>query len=112
MTFLNFIKKFSGLFLLLLGLIVIFYSIFSSYNIFTARALPPEIFKVEIETPSQKGAGSIEGQIEEMIGEQLKDILPVGSVSTLLNLISWSIFAGILIFAGAQISSLGIKLIK
>jgi hypothetical protein len=30
----------------------------------------------------------------------------------LLNLLSWSIFAGILIFAGAQIAGLGIKLIK
>ena len=46
-----------------------------------------------------------------MIGEQLKGIIPVDSVSNLLNLIAWSIFAAILIFGGAQIASLGIKLI-
>ncbi len=112
MTFLNSIKKFSGLFLLLLGLVVIFYSIFSSYNIFTAKAAPYEVFKVEEQTSSQMGGEGIEAQIQEMIGDQLKGILPFDSISTLLNLIAWSIFAGILIFAGAQISGLGIKLIK
>ena len=112
MTFLNSTKKFSGLTLLLLGLVVIFYSLFSSYNIFTAKAAPYEIFKVEKQTSSQMGGQGVETQIQEMIGEQLKGILPVDSLPTLLNLISWSIFAGILIFAGAQISGLGIKLIK
>jgi len=107
MTFLNFTKTSFGLILLVLGLIIIFYSLYSSFNIFTAKAAPPEIFKAE---PSAQGtvAGSIQAQIEE----QLKGMLPVDSVPTLLNLISWSIFAGILIFAGAQIAGLGIKLIK
>ena len=107
MTFLNFTKTSFGLILLVLGLIIIFYSLYSSFNIFTAKAAPPEIFKAE---PSAQGtvAGSIQAQIEE----QLKGMLPVDSVPTLLNLISWSIFAGILIFGGAQIASLGIKLIK
>ena len=109
MTFLNFTKKFSGLFLLFLGLVVIFYSLFSSYNVFTAKAAPPEVFKME-ETVSQKSG--IEGQMQDLIQEQLKGMLPAGSLSTLLNLMSWSIFAGILIFAGVNISGLGIKLIK
>jgi len=107
------IKKIFGLVLLFVGLAVIFYSLYSSYNIFTAKAEAPEIFTVEekeeVEVP---GADDIQAQMQQMISEQLKGMLPAGSIPQLLNLITWSIFAGILIFGGAQISSLGIKLIK
>ena len=107
------IKKILGLVLLFVGLAIIFYSLYSSYNIFTAKTEAPEIFMVEekeeVEVP---GAGDIQAQIQRMIGEQLKGMLPAGSIPQLLNLIAWSIFAGILIFAGSHISSLGIKLIR
>lgn len=108
-------RKIFGWFLLLAGIIIIFWALYSSYNIFTAKTTAPEIFKTaeKEEVLSQKeGILDIQAQMEEMIGEQLKGILPVDSIPKLLNLIAWSIFAGILIFGGAQISSLGIKLIK
>jgi hypothetical protein len=47
-----------------------------------------------------------------MIGEQLKGMVPLDSLPKLLNLAVWSMLAFILIFGGAQIASLGIKLIK
>ena len=105
------IKKILGLSLLFLGLITIFYSLYSSFNIFTAKTSAPGIFKTEI-VPSQKNGEGLEVQVQQMIGEQLKGILPANSIPQLLNLISWSIFAGILIFGGTQITTLGIKLIK
>jgi len=107
-----FIKKILGFILLFAGLILIAYTVYSSFNIFTAKAAPPEVFKTEEQTSQAIGGQGIEGQIQEIIGEQLKGILSVDSLPILLNLISWSVFAGILIFAGAQVSSLGIKLIK
>lgn len=107
------IKKILGLVLLFLGLAVISYALYSSYNIFTTKAVAPEIFVVEEEESVKvPEAGDIQAQMQEMIGQQLKGMLPTGSIPRLLNLIVWSIFVGILIFAGAQISSLGIKLIK
>lgn len=108
-------KKIIGWALLTVGLIIIFYSLYSSYNIFTAKAAAPEIFKVveKEEVLSQKGeVQDPQAQVEKMIEEQLRGMIPVETLPTLLNLISWSIFAAILIFAGAQITSLGIKLIK
>jgi hypothetical protein len=42
----------------------------------------------------------------------LKEILPAEAITKMLNLIVWSILAGIFIFGGSQISSLGIKLLK
>ena len=108
-------RKIIGWLLLLVGLIIIFYSLFTSYNIFTGKSLGPTVFKMpEKETVlPQKGKDqALEGQMQEMMGEQLKEMLPVDFIPKLLNLLSWSIMAGIMIFAGAQISSLGIKLIK
>lgn len=109
------LTKIFGWFLLLAGVIIIFWSLYSSYNIFTAKAAAPEIFKVaekEAALPQQGRVQDLQAQIEKMIGEQLKGMLPADLLPKLFNLIAWSIFAGILIFAGAQIASLGIKLIK
>lgn len=108
----NFVKKTLGLILLFLGIAVIFSSLYFSFNIFTAKASAPEIFKIEDAFQSKGAAQGIEAQVQEILSEQLKGMIPVDSVPTLLNLISWSIFAGILIFGGSQISNLGIKLIK
>ncbi len=108
-------RKVIGWLLLLVGLIIIFYGLFTSYNIFTGKSLGPTVFEMpekEAVLPQKSKAQALEGQVEEMIGEQLKGMLPVDFIPKLLNLLSWSIMAGILIFAGTQISSLGIKLIK
>ena len=106
--------KIFGWVLLAAGIILIGWTLLSTYNIFTGEVAAPEIFKVaEKEVlPKEKGALDIQAQMEKMISEQLKGILPVDTIPRLLNLIVWSILAGILIFGGAQISSLGIKLIK
>jgi hypothetical protein len=108
-----------GWILLLAGLAAILWTVYFSYNIFTARAPAPEIFKVEKEIQTFGGTGKIpatqaelQKEMEKLISEQLKGLLPVDALPKLLNLISWSFFAGILILAGAQTSGLGIKIIK
>lgn len=101
----SFLRKIMGWALLFLGLIIIFFSLYSSYNVFTAKASTPEIFIVE------EGGGTA-SQMQDIIQQQLKGMLPTESIIGLLNLIAWSIFAGILIFGGGQIAGLGIKLIK
>lgn len=108
-----------GWILLLAGMAAIVWTVFTSYNIFTAKASAPEIFKIEKEIQTTGGTGKIpttqaelQREMENLIGEQLKGLLPVDTLPKLLNLISWSIFAGILILAGAQTSGLGIKLIR
>nr|AQS33313.1 hypothetical protein [uncultured bacterium] len=104
-------KKILALALIIIGLAVIFYGLYSSFAIFTGKTTAPEIFKTP---PAQKSAISqdVQGQLQNMISEQLKGMLPAGSVATLLNLMSWSVFAGILVFGGAQITGLGVKLLN
>ena len=106
--------KILGWVLLLAGVLIIVWTLYSSYNILTGGAVMPEIFEMgEGKALSQKeGAGDLQVQMEEMIGEQLKGILPVDALPKMLNLGVWAMLAGILIFGGAQISNLGIKLIK
>jgi len=111
-----YLEKIIGWILITVGILIIIWALFTSFNIFTARTLPPQIFiphsedKNEITQvlPSQ----DLEEQMKQIIREQIKSVVPTEELLRLLNLISWSLFAGILIFGGARISELGIKLIK
>lgn len=105
--------KIIGFGLLTVGLLIIGWTMFSSFNIFTGQVAGPEIFKLQEEkTISQQvKSQDIQAQLQKMIEEQLKGILPADTMPKMLNLTVWSILAGLLIFGGGQISSLGIKLI-
>jgi len=111
-------KKIIAWILIILGILVIFWTLYSSYNIFTAKTNPPGIFKLQEkkEVLEKEGfSGSlekIEQQMQEMVKEELKDIIPSEFISRILNLIAWSIFAGILIFGGSRISGIGINLLR
>lgn len=107
------IKKYLGFFLILLGLAVIFYSLYSSYNIFFNKSQVPEVFKYvkQTETSSQQPS-SIEGQIEKMMGEKIKEAVPFEAIYKSLNLFAWSIFAWLLISGGGVISGIGAKLLN
>jgi len=114
-------KNIVGWVTFLAGILIISFALYSSYNIFIGKSSAPEFFKIEekvTQVPSsQKGElpvspEALQQEIGKMIGEQLKGILPVNTLPKILNLFVWSTLAWILIFGGAQISSLGIKLLK
>ena len=112
----NFTKS-VGWFLLFTGIMIILYSLYSSYLIFSNSKSIPEIFKnVSIGSTSHNKSIPTNLTKEEItrlaLQKTLDNFFPAGSQSNLLNLIAWSIFAGILILGGSQISALGIKLIK
>ncbi|PIS38671.1 MAG: hypothetical protein COT34_02470 [Candidatus Nealsonbacteria bacterium CG08_land_8_20_14_0_20_43_11] len=116
------LSKIFGWLLLFLGLAIIGAGLFSSYQIFTGRLTMPELFKPTEKVISQATAlGETAGnepmaQINQLLGEKLRleleSMVPASYFAKILNLISWSTFALILIVGGAQISGLGIKLIK
>lgn len=103
--------KIFGWVLLITGILVIGWTLMTSYGIFTGEVEVPEVFKTaEGGEVSQKEG--IQAGLEEMMSQQLQGMLPIGSITTMLNLAAWSILAFILIFGGGQIAGLGIKLIK
>jgi len=98
---------------------LIFWTIFESYNIFTAKTEPPQIFKMTSKENNQeilKLPSKFQKQIEilqkQIIAEQFSKILPADSIVKLLNLFSWSIGAFILFSGGMRLSQIGINLLK
>jgi hypothetical protein len=109
----NLFKQIVGWFLLLVGICIIAYGLYDSFNIFTGEKEAPVVFFLEKgNVVPSSDQGGVEEQMKQMVQEQLDKILPSSFIFRILNLATWSIFVGILIFGGAQISSLGIKLIK
>lgn len=118
------VTKLAGGCLLIVGIIIISYSLFTSYKIFNGKSSAPIIFEAKEEenkvAPPQQKTQDLKSQqdrlleekMQEQLQEQLKGMMPAGYFPKLLNLIAWSIFAGILIFGGTQISQIGIKLIN
>lgn len=113
-------KKLFGAILILFGLAIIFWTVFETFNIFTAKKEAPQIFemitqKAGEEKPLQK-AKTLEEKIQalqqEIIAKQLQRMLPTDSIVKLLNLIAWSIGALILFTGGGKIAQIGISLIK
>jgi len=104
-----------GWILLFAGLALIGWTLFHSYNIFTAKSQPPAFFTIEQKASNPTGkinSQDIQAQLEKMIGEQLKGLLPANTLPNILNLTIWSMLAFILISGGGQISGIGIKLIQ
>jgi hypothetical protein len=113
----NNLNKILGIMLLVAGLGVMGYSLFSSVQIFQGEQQAPQLF--DLQTPEQEnkqvsvqGIEGLQDQIPELLGSQLQGLLPYEAMSHMMNLVAWSILASILLFGGAQIAGLGIKLIK
>jgi hypothetical protein len=106
--------KFIGWLTFLAGISIIIFTLYFSFNVLTGKVGLPEFFQSQtVQTPiSQQEMFPGQEQIGNLISEQLKGLLPEGVVPKILNLLVWSILAGILIFGGAQIANLGIKLLN
>ncbi|MCD6270488.1 hypothetical protein J7J23_01770 [bacterium] len=124
-------KKTFGWFLLVIGVLIILWGLWCSFEIFTAKRQVPEIFKNYSNTEKDLAENktddinanknlSIEQRLQQQtqqkmqqtVKEQFEKIMPPEFTSKLFNLISWSIFMGILIFGAGKLAALGISLIK
>lgn len=111
------LNKILGYLLLTAGLLLIIFTLYQSYNIFMGNASAPIVFKVQSPLESSKSNMSVnlqdlQKQLNDQIQKQISQIVPTDTVPKILNLLSWSILAGILILGGGQIAGLGIKLIR
>lgn len=107
-------SKVIGWLTFLAGISIVLFTLYSSYNVLTGKAALPEFFTFELQQTQSPQKETFPGQemIGDLISEQLKGFLPENTVPRVLNLLVWSVLAGILIFGGSQIANLGIKLIK
>ena len=107
-------KHVVGYILLATGVLLIGYALFASYGIFTGNSRAPEIFEEPngSQPARSSDAQTPEQQLDALMQQQLAKLLPQDTIVKTLNLFTWSIFAGILIFGGMQLGSLGIKLLR
>ena len=108
----NYSKIVVGWIVFITGILIIAWTLLNSYNIFTMKAQAPEFFTTPNESVAQTTSGDMQEQIEIIIKEQLKGMIPVDAIPVIFNLAIWSILAFILVFGGGQIASLGIKMIS
>jgi len=112
------IRKISGWTLLTIGVLIIIWGIWTSFEIFTAQRPAYEIFKTPTaqEVSLRKETGSLETQMQEEIQqaiiEQFKEMFPPDFLVKLLNLSAWWIFMMILMLGGGKLAALGITLLK
>lgn len=106
-------NKIFGYVLLIIGILIIGWAVFRSFAIFTAKASAPMVFKTPSFQDAQNGAANdAQRQVNDAVRQQLNQIIPADGATRILNLVSWSLFASILIIAGGTISGIGVKLIK
>lgn len=114
-------KKIIGFLLLVLGISIIGAALLASYNIFTDKTPVPGLFssedfegKEELEIDQEESGleQEMRNLVRESVENQMTNIMPPSLIARLLNLISWSIFAGIAIFGGTQFSKIGITLLR
>ncbi|MFZ3074118.1 MAG: hypothetical protein WA093_03255 [Minisyncoccales bacterium] len=111
-------KKIIGWIVVIVGLVIIGQAVNSSYQFFTAKADFPAIFKIApSQTPapqvSQSGALSqvdIQVQMQQATNQAIGNMVPADAINKLLNAIAWSMFATFLVYSGAKIAEIGVKL--
>ena len=110
----NSFNKILGVVLLLAGLGLMGYSLYGSLQIFQGAKEAPQLFELTAPEPTtqQISLQDLENQIPDLLKNQVQGLLPYEELSRMMNLGAWSIFAGILLFGGAQVAGLGIKLMK
>lgn len=108
----NISKTIVGWVLLIGGIALVVWTLVSSYNIFTAKTEAPEIFTVPTGSLGAGSSQTADAQLQKVLQEQLKGLIPVDALPKILNLAVWSMLAFVLIFGGSKISEIGIKLLN
>ncbi|MDD5098435.1 MAG: hypothetical protein PHD31_01840, partial [Candidatus Pacebacteria bacterium] len=89
--------------LIISGLIIVFFDILSSYYYFTAQKEFPQVFAsptVSTTAQTQPSVLSAQEQVGNIIKNQLKELVPENTITQLLNMSSWIMFASFLLWAG------------
>jgi hypothetical protein len=92
-------EKLIGYVLLAIGLILIFFSIFSMYSVFTGSSPAPSLIKVNDIKISIPGIGET-------------TIFSGDAISNIINMLLWLILMIFIASGGSRIGSLGVKLLR
>jgi hypothetical protein len=93
-------EKIIGYALLILGMILLIFSIYEMINVYYGNASAPKLFELQ--------------DISLPLGQNGTDVSLIqgAQISQLANLFFWFILMGFILFAGGKIASLGVNMIK
>jgi regulator of protease activity HflC (stomatin/prohibitin superfamily) len=123
------IKKIVGWVALAVGLMIIGQAINLSFQYFTAKQDFPAVFKLPAaiqntaEEAKQTAVAATSAELQAQAQAQMQEamskataqavssMVPTDVIAKLLNAIVWSMFATFLVYAGAKIAEIGVKMI-
>lgn len=96
--------------MLVVGVLLIILPLWQTYNIFTGKSMPSQVFvrPTALKVNNNVSSLDIGGQIQNA----LIRVLPIDFVNNILNLATWLMLMWILIYGGGKIADIGVKLIK
>ncbi|HNY36150.1 MAG TPA: hypothetical protein PLD14_00200 [Candidatus Pacearchaeota archaeon] len=109
------IRQFLASVLITAGLFVVFWDITTSYYYFSAQKEFPQVFVNNQTTTTGNGATTgtdIQNQIGNIVKDQISQMIPENTVTQLLNMTSWIIFASFMLWAGGKLFGMGSDLLK
>jgi len=111
-------KKIFGWVILIIGILIIVWGIWTSYQIFTGQIPVYEVFTPETSNGASLTGSEInlnlpmEQQMQQLIKDQIGQIFPQETLFKFFNLSAWWIFMMILMLGGGKLASIGINLLK
>lgn len=106
------IKKTFGWIFLAFSIVLIAFTIIKTANYFTGVGTFPELFFESNEVVKSETSDSLNDIMQSMLSDQLNSFISKESIILLLNMTAWSLFAFFMVFSGAKIFELGLKLMK
>jgi hypothetical protein len=109
------IRQFLAWILIVIGLFIVFWDISTSYYYFSAQKEFPQVFisnSVKTTAGSVSTGNAIQDQIGSMLKDQIGNMIPENTVTQLLNMTSWIMFASFLLWAGGKLVGMGSDFLK
>lgn len=103
-------NKIIGYVLLLIGILLITLPLWQTYNIFTGKSVPAQVFTKPVVLQIDEKASPLD--IQKQMQNAFINILPIDLINNTLNLVSWLALMWILIYGGGKIADIGVKMLK
>ena len=108
------VRQFLAWILIVIGLLVVFWDITTTYYYFSAQQEFPKVFinNETIATTNGTTGTGIQDQIGNIVKDQISQMIPENTVTQLLNMTSWITFASFLLWAGGKLVGMGSDFLK
>ena len=108
------VRQFLAWILIAMGLSIVFWDVSTSYYYFSAQKEFPKVFldSQKSVTDSSSTGNAIQDQIGNIVKSQISQMIPENTVTQLLNMTSWIIFASFMLWAGGKLVGMGSDFLK